>query len=262
MTTDSSPPAGMVDQLDARDSGPTAAEVTFATAYLKPGPMDPAILARLSDPARIAERAALTAQRRARDWGQVGYYRAANAALAGQPVDAVFIGSSITEMWTLADPALFTDGVVGRGISGQTSPQMLVRFMSDVIALKPSIVHLLCGTNDIAGNTGPSTPQDYQNNVRAMVTLAQAHGATVILASILPCAPHAARIAQLNAWLRAYADAQQLVWADYYPVLATADGAMRPGLARDGLHPVAEGYALMRPVAEAALAEARRRRAR
>ena len=260
--SNSSTQTGMVDQLDLSDAGPTPAEIAFAHAYLAAGTMDPAIKARLSDPARIAERAALTAQRRARDWGQVGYYSAANAALAGQPVDAVFIGSSITEMWTLADPDLFSKGVVGRGISGQTSPQMLVRFMSDVVALKPAIVHLLCGTNDIAGNTGPSTPRDYQNNVRAMVTLALANGATVILGSILPCAPHARRIAELNAWLKSLAVELQLVWADYHPVLATEDGAIRPGLARDGLHPVGAGYALMRPVADAALAEARRRRAK
>lgn len=256
-----STPVGMADHLDLADAGPTEAEIAFATAYLKPGPMDPAIMARLSDPARIAAREALVAQRRARDWGQVGYYRAANAALAGQAVEAVFIGSSITEMWALADPELFSNGVVGRGISGQTSPQMLVRFMADAIALAPAIVHLLCGTNDIAGNTGPSTPQDYFNNVRAMVTLAQAHGATVILGSILPCGPHAARVAELNAGLQSLAGEMELVWADYYPVLATDDGAIRPGLARDGLHPVAEGYALLRPVVDAALAEARGRRA-
>jgi len=256
------PTKGMVDHLDSSGAGPSQAEIEFATAYLQPGPMDPAILARLSDPARVAAREELEARRRAHDWAQIGQYRNANAALAGLPApEAVFIGSSITEMWTMADPELFSDGIVGRGIRGQTSPQLLVRFMPDVVALRPAIVHLLGGVNDIAGNTGPSTPQDYQNNIRAMAALAQAHGITMILGSILPCAQYRQRVAQLNAWLQAFAQDQQLVWADYHSVLAGPDGAMRPGLARDGLHPVREGYALMRPVAETALAEARQRHA-
>ena len=252
---------GMVDHLDSKGAGPTDAEIAFAAAYLAPGPMDPAILAHLADPARIAAREAQAAEQRARDWAQVGQYRDANAALAGQAVEAVFIGSSITEMWALADPQLFSGGVVGRGIRGQTSPQMLVRFMPDVFALKPAIAHLLGGSNDIAGNTGPSTPRDYYNNIEAMVTLAQAHGMTVIIGSIPPNAKHGARIAELNAGLRALAMQRDLVWADYHALLATPEGAMRPELTRDGLHPVRAGYALMRPVADAALAEARRRRA-
>lgn len=263
-------PSGMVDHLDSRGAGPTDSEIAFVTAYLKPGPMDPAFMVALADPVRAAVREAMATERRTRDWAQLGQYRDANAAAgkANEAVKAVFIGDSITEFWAAADPDFFASGIVGRGISGQTSPQLLLRFMADVIALKPRVVHLLCGGNDMAGNTGPSTPADYQNNVLAMIALAQAHGIKVILGSITPAngfpwlagggVDPRARLAQLNGWLKQLADQRGLVWADYHSVLKTADDALRPELTRDGVHPVAAGYALMRPVAEAALAAALR----
>ncbi len=259
-------PLGMVDHLDSNGAGPTDAEIEFVMAYLKPEPMDPAMVARLTDPVRVAAREAMVTERRARDWAQLGQYRDANAALAGLPLKAVFIGDSITEFWTAAAPEFFSGGVVGRGISGQTSPQILVRFMADVIALKPQAVHLLCGGNDLAGNTGPSTPQDYKNNILAMIALAQAHGVKVILGSITPAHefPWLAkpgfdprpRLAELNTWLRNLADQRGLIWADYHSVLKTTDDTMRAEFTRDGVHPVKTGYAVMRPVAEAALAAA------
>lgn len=262
--TDASAPKGMVDALSG-NGGPPADAVAFATAYMTGGEMDPALMARLTDPAYLAERERTKAAQRERDWANLGYYRDDNAALAGQATQVVFMGDSITEMWRIAQPALFTGGVVNRGISGQTSPQMLLRFMADVIALKPRVVHLMCGVNDIAGNTGPTTPDDYRNNVRAMLDLAKAHGIAVVLAGLtpitaLPWSPEVrdprGRSAELNGWLGELAAERGLVHADYRPVLVDAEGALRADLTRDGVHPGAQGYALMRPVLDAALAKA------
>ena len=259
---------GMVDDLPGYGAA-SDDELAFARAYLADGEMDPAVMAMLANPARIAERDRIKAQRRADDFAALGHYRDANAALAGQPVDVVFIGDSITEMWPIAHPDLFTNGVVGRGVSGQTSTQILLRFMADVVALKPRAVHLMCGVNDVAGNTGPSTPQDYQNNVQAMVDLARAHGISVILGSLTPVtgfpwAPEVrdprGRVIALNTWLSACARENGLTFVDYFAVLADAKNGLRADLARDGIHPQARGYDLMRPLAEAALAGVRARR--
>ena len=199
------------------------------------------------------------------DWAWLCRYRAENATYnAANPARAVFIGDSITEGWARVDPALFTGGVVGRGLSGQTSPQILLRFWQDVIALHPRVVHIMIGTNDIAGNTGPTSVAAYQANIRAMVDLARVNGVRVVLGSIPPAKQMdwrpglvpALRIAELNRWLREFADTQGLVFADYHSALATPDGALRPDLGKDGVHPEAPGYALMRPIAERALAEA------
>ncbi len=123
----------------------------------------------------------------ARDWPGLCRYKEANAALAGEPPPrVVFMGDSITEGWVSGDAALFAVGVVGRGISAQTSPQMLVRFRQDVVALKPRVVHIMAGTNDIAGNTGPTTVRDFQNNILAMLDIARANGIAVVLAGIPP----------------------------------------------------------------------------
>lgn len=261
--TDSSEPQGMVDHLDSTGSEPAPAQIEFIEACLEPGPLDPALLALAFDPARVAEREAAAAEQRVRDWANLGRYRSANGMLGGGAIEAVFMGDSITEFWALAEPDFFSAGIVGRGIGGQTSAQMLVRFMPDVIALKPKVVHLLCGGNDLAGNTGPSTPRDYQNNVLAMVTLAQANGVKVILGSITPAshfawAPHIGdprrRLAQLNAWLECLAEERGLIWADYHSALRAADDSLPAQLSPDGVHPNRDGYALMGPVARAALA--------
>lgn len=257
---------GMVDQLPGY-GGASADELAFARAYLADGEMDPAVMTMLANPERIAERDRLKAQRKAEDFAALGHYRDANAALAGKPVDVVFIGDSITEMWPIAQPDLFTSGVVGRGVSGQTSPQILLRFMADVVALKPRAVHLMCGVNDVAGNTGPSTPEDYRNSIRAMVALARAHDIAVILGGLTPVtgfpwAPEVsdprARVVTLNGWLRAFAGEQSLAFVDYFAVLADAEHGLRADLARDGIHPQTRGYALMRPLAEAAVRGAAR----
>jgi lysophospholipase L1-like esterase len=201
----------------------------------------------------------------ARDWPNLCRYKAANAALrSAQRLTAVFMGDSITEGWVAGDPTLFTDGVVGRGISAQTSPQMLVRFRQDVVALAPRVVHIMAGTNDIAGNTGPATTQDFKNNLLAMIDLARANGIAVVLAGIPPSRQLYWRgdldprpwIRELNDWLRTTADAQGLVFVDYATVLADDDGGLDAELGNDGVHPNRTGYAAMRPLAQRALTAA------
>jgi acetyl esterase/lipase len=211
-----------------------------------------------------AQQAEAEAQR-ARDWPSLCRYKAANAeVIGGSRPRAVLMGDSITDNWTRGDPALFTNGVIGRGIGGQTSPQMLARFRQDVVALQPRVVHIMAGTNDIAGNTGPATVQDYQSNILAMIELARANGIAVVLAGIPPSRKLFWRgdldprplIRELNGWLRGVAFANGDVFVDYATVLADAEGALRADLGNDGVHPNRVGYARMRPLTEAAIAEA------
>jgi lysophospholipase L1-like esterase len=208
---------------------------------------------------QAAERA--VAQQRAQDWADLCRYRAENAAMTRHP-RVVLMGDSITDFWRHGDPTLFARDVVDRGISGQTSGQMLVRFWPDVIALHPRIVQILAGTNDIAGNTGPTTEQDYENNVMAMVGLAQAHHIRVLLGAIPPAVsfwwtPHPYRprqeIRRLNSWLRRYAHSHGAGFVDYYAHLTTPVGAFRPHLSNDGVHPNAAGYGVMSGLLEAAI---------
>lgn len=205
-------------------------------------------------------------QQRLADWPQLQHYRDANAQLpapaSGQP-RVVFYGDSITEGWGREGSASFFPGKgwLNRGISGQTTAQMLVRFPQDVLALKPQVVVILAGTNDIAGNTGPSTQAMIEDNLHAMVDLARAHGIAVVLASVLPVNDYpwlpgtapAPKVRALNTALKRYADAQHLVYLDYYTPMANAAGGLDPALADDGVHPTAEGYAVMAPLAEAAV---------
>lgn len=196
-----------------------------------------------------------------RDHGQLCRYRAQNAA-KGEPARVVFMGDSITDNWIGADPSLFTHGLVDRGIGGQTTAQMLLRFRQDVIALHPRAVHIMAGTNDVAGTVGATTVATVQGNIETMAELAQAHGIKVILASIPPAAAFpwspvkrpAPQILALNRWLRGYAGAHGYTYVDYYAAMATPGGAMKPGLAGDGVHPTPAGYAVMRPLALAAIA--------
>jgi lysophospholipase L1-like esterase len=199
------------------------------------------------------------------DWAQRCRYARENAALpAAGPSRVVFIGDSITEGWVTGDPGLFTNDRIGRGISGQTSEQMLVRFPLDALALKPRVVHLMAGTNDIAGNRGPTTLEWLQQSIEAMVTLARREGAVVILASIppadhfgwIPSIHPAETIAAANLALSAYAQREGLVWVDYYAILADEHGALRADYSDDGVHPNARGYAAMRDRAERAIATA------
>ncbi len=218
-------------------------------------------------PEDMAAYQAMQTEQKTKDWAATCYYRAENAALLAEPAVAdrvVFMGDSITQLWGLAEPQDFGPSRVNRGISGQTTPQMLIRFRRDVLALKPKAVHILAGVNDIAGNTGPTTLEDIENNISSMVELAKAHGVQVILATPLPAARFAwapqltpgPQVAQYAEWIRRYAAEQGLVLADYYPALATPEGAMKPELGPDGVHPNKAGYALMKPILDAAMAEA------
>jgi lysophospholipase L1-like esterase len=194
------------------------------------------------------------------DWPGLCRYRAANASASSTRV--VFMGDSITENWALADAPFFDKGIVNRGISGQTSAQMLVRFRADVVALRPKIVHILAGTNDVAGNTGPLTAQDFENNIMSMVELAKTNGIDVILGSIPPAAAFTWRpevkpapiIQNLNRWLREYAKEKGLGYVDYYAALAGPAGELRSDLGNEGVHPNRKGYVLMRQLAEKSLA--------
>lgn len=198
------------------------------------------------------------------DWPYLARYREANAALVPNPKHPriVFMGDSITELWANTDPDFFTSERIGRGISGQTTPQMLGRFRQDVIDLHPAVVQILAGTNDIAGNTGPMTADETKSNIRSMVELAHAHGIRVILASIPPADQFpwkpgletAHKIVAMNAWLKDYAARSGCVYADYWSALKQANGlGMRDGLSSDHVHPTKAGYAVMIPVAEAAI---------
>ena len=197
-----------------------------------------------------------------RDFGQICRYAAPNREVKKERVRVVFMGDSITDNWIGADPSLFTNGLVDRGIGGQTTPQMLVRFRNDVIALKPLAVHIMAGTNDLAGNTGAATLETVQGNIESMAELAHAHGIKVLLGSIPPArifkwspkVVSAPRIVEFNTWLKGYARANGFTYVDYHGAMADADGGMKPGLASDEVHPTKAGYAVMRPIALAAIA--------
>lgn len=197
------------------------------------------------------------------DWAWLGRYQQANAAIParGAQPRVVFIGDSITQGWFDMVPAFFADNNrFGRGIGGQTTPQMVLRFRQDVIDLKPAVVQIMAGTNDIAGNTGPMTADQSRANIMTMAELARAHGIRVILASIPPAANFpwrpgletADKIAAMNTWLKSYAAQTNSTYADYWTALH--DGtALRASLTYDGVHPNKDGYAVMGPVAEAAI---------
>lgn len=251
-----------------------AAPATVATAAMAAEPANPFPPPGMMENSCPANREGLNAQDQRvvhNDWAWQCRYRADNAAIdPAHPPRVVFMGDSITEGWIGADPAFFAQGFANRGISGQTSPQMLVRFWQDVIALHPRVVHIMGGTNDIAGNTGPTTPEAYQNAIRAMVTLARANRIAVVLGSIppsnhfgwSPAQKPAPWIARLNAWLKDYARAEGLTYADYHTALTGPEGELPPRYGPDGVHPNAAGYAMMRPVAERAIAEAEKKAGR
>ena len=214
--------------------------------------------------------ASLGAQQSQTDWADLSRYRTANNALpAPAPGErrVVFMGNSITDSWARWFPDMFPGKpYIGRGISGQTTPQMLVRFRQDVIALKPSVVVILAGTNDIAGNTGPSTLEMIEDNLVSMTELAKTNGIRVVLSSVLPVYDYpwkpglepAAKIVALNAWIKAYAARAGAVYVDYHSAMADARQGLRAELAIDGVHPNEAGYRVMAPLAEKAISEALR----
>jgi lysophospholipase L1-like esterase len=220
------------------------------------------------------------------DWNQIGRYRAENQELKKQPSDpkrVLFMGDSITDFWRLAE---FFPGkpYVNRGISGQTTPQMLVRMYPDVIDLKPAAMAVLAGINDISQNTGPATAEMVEQNIMAMTELAQHHGIKVILCSILPVSDYAflkqqsnkaqglggsrggpfmrikvsdthppGDILKLNDWMKEYASRVNAVYADYFTALVDERGWLKENLSGDGIHPNAEGYKIMASIVETAI---------
>ena len=205
------------------------------------------------------------------DWAALARYQSANAQLgpprAGER-RVVFMGNSITQGWAPLFDSLFPGKpYVGRGISGQTTPQMLVRFRQDVIALKPKAVVILGGTNDIAGNTGPSTLEMIEDNLTSMTELAKANGIRVVLVSILPAADYpwkkgmepAPKIIALNAWLKQYAASAGAVYLDLHSAMNDGHGGMRVELSGDGVHPNNAGYALMARLTAPAIEQALKR---
>ncbi len=204
------------------------------------------------------------------DFGQLARYREANAALGAPKAGedrVVFFGDSITDIWKLED-SFPGKPYVNRGIGGQTTPQMLVRFRQDVIDLQPKVVVILAGTNDIAGNTGPMRNVDIEANFASFAELAKVHGIKVIYSSLLPVHNYTerskdffaqrpqSRILALHDWLKDYCARNNLIFLDYFSAMVDDKGMMKKDLADDGLHPNAAGFKIMAPMAEAAIEKA------
>jgi lysophospholipase L1-like esterase len=216
-------------------------------------------------------------ENRLKDWPALGRYSEADAKVAPPAKDenrVVFMGDSITDNWDNEGYGGFFPGkpYINRGIGGQTTPQMLIRFRPDVVALKPKVVLILAGTNDIAGNTGPTTLQAIEDNLASMAELARLNNIRVVLSSVLPVSDYektrdgkpVIRTAQrppeqikaLNEWMKTYAAANHLTYLDYYSATVDEKGFLKDELSEDGLHPNMKGYAIMAPLAEQAIARA------
>jgi lysophospholipase L1-like esterase len=203
------------------------------------------------------------------DFGWLERYHDADVAL-GPPAAGenrvVFMGDSITEGWHFDKPGgdFASKPYVNRGISGQTSPQMLVRFRQDVIDLQPKVVVILAGTNDVAGNTGPMTIEQTEANIQSMADLATANHIKVVLCSVLPAYDFpwkpglepAPKIDRVNAWMRDYAAQKGYVYVDYHTAMKDQRDGLPANLSKDGVHPTAAGYAIMAPLVEAGIAKA------
>jgi acyl-CoA thioesterase I len=183
----------------------------------------------------------------------------------------VFLGDSITESWTPLFADLFPGkNYIGRGVSGQTTAQILTRFQHDVVALRPDAVVILAGTNDIAENGGPVTLEMIEDNIASMNDIARAHHISVVLSSVLPVLDYpwrkglqpAPKILALNAWIKSYASAHGAVYLDYHSAMVDSAGGLRADLTRDGVHPNLAGYRVMAPMAEKAIETALRRRSK
>ncbi len=201
------------------------------------------------------------------DYGDLARYRDANAALKPPAPDenrVVFFGDSITDIWKL-DESFPGKPYINRGIGGQTTSQMLVRFRQDVVDLQPKAVVILAATNDIAGNTGPISNQDIEANLASMAELARVHGIRLIVSSILPVNNYtpesqdffaqrpAERILALNSWLMDYCVKNHLMYLDYFSAMVDSKGLLKRDLANDGLHPNKAGFAIMAPLADKAI---------
>lgn len=208
----------------------------------------------------------------AQDWPNIARYDYANQklqpAVAGK-ITAVYMGDSITDFWIKNDSAFFAgNNYIDRGISGQTTGQMLVRFRQDVINLKPKVVVILAGINDIAQNNGPEKLEDIFGNIASMAELAKANHIKVVISSVLPANKLPWRpaiipteqVIQLNAMLKAYSNKNHIVYLDYYSKMVDSEKGLPVNLAKDGIHPTLEGYKAMEPLAVKAIADALRGR--
>ena len=229
-----------------------------------------------ADPCADTKTRLTQAENRLKDWPQLARYREANEKLAPSAktdTRVVFMGDSITDTWDDPKYGGFFPGkpYIDRGISGQTTPQMLIRFHPDVIALHPKVSVILAGTNDIAGNTGPMSLEAIQDNLISMADLAKANSIKVVFASVLPISDYDQRdgkpiirstqrppekIKALNEWMKTYAANNKLTYLDYYSAVVDDKGFLRDELSDDGLHPNQKGYEIMAPLAEAAIARA------
>ena len=202
------------------------------------------------------------------DWPNLNRYRNANSKI-GLPQKGekrvVFMGNSITDFWIVSDSAFFSGkSYLDRGISGQTTPQMLLRFRQDVISLQPEVVVILAGINDIAGNTGPSTLEMIEDNFSSMVEIAHANGIKVVLSSVLPAYDFpwhpgmepAEKVVKLNSWIKSYAESHNCVYLDYFTSMSDEKHALKSDLSTDGVHPNKAGYKVMEPLAEIAIQKA------
>ncbi|WP_343607367.1 SGNH/GDSL hydrolase family protein [Chryseobacterium oranimense] len=199
------------------------------------------------------------------DFANLARYKDDNTVILNskKKVDVVFMGNSITEGWVKSHPEFFSENnYTGRGISGQTTSQMLLRFQNDVVTLKPRLVVINAGTNDIAENTGIYNPDFTFNNIKAMADIAKSNGIKVIIASVLPAAAFPWRkeitdapqkVDALNSKLKQYAQSNKLIFVDYNTAMRDAKGGMREGLAKDGIHPTPSGYAVMEPIIKSAI---------
>ncbi|MDR3726305.1 MAG: SGNH/GDSL hydrolase family protein [Terracidiphilus sp.] len=200
------------------------------------------------------------------DWPWLAKFKEADLALSRPAAGenrVVFMGDSITEGWHL-DASFPSKPYINRGISGQTSPQMVLRFRQDVIALQPKVVVILAGTNDIAGNTGPMTPEQTEDNLASMADLAAANHIRVVLCSVLPAfdfpwqpglAP-APKVLALNTWIKAYAAQKGYVYVDFHSAMKDERSGLPASLSKDGVHPLPAGYAVMAPMVETGIAKA------
>ena len=242
-----------------------------------PPPAAEAELAETKSQLAAANLRLLELQRQLHNWSNLERYREANAQLA-PPANGekrvVFMGDSITDAWAQPRFGGFFPGkpYVDRGISGQTTPQMLVRFRPDVLALQPKVVVILAGTNDIAGNTGPMTVEEVEGNLQSMAELAEANGIRVVMASVMPVSDYGhdheghplnmtkgrppASILVLNAWIKKYVEERHEIYLDYFAAMVDDKGFLKADLSEDGLHPNLAGYQVMAPLAEAAIAKA------
>jgi lysophospholipase L1-like esterase len=231
------------------------------------------------DPCAEAKAQAARAEAILQDWPALSRYREVNAKVAPPSKDAqrvVFMGDSITDGWDEPRYGGFFPGkpYLDRGISGQTTPQMLIRFRPDVVALRPRVVVILAGTNDLAGNTGPTTLEAIEDNLASMAELAHSNGIRVVLSSLLPVSDYEqrdgqpiiqttrrppAQIRALNEWMKSYASAHGSVYLDYFTAMADERGFLKDELSDDGLHPNAKGYEVMSPLAEQAIEAALKR---